>query len=418
MQNVNIQQYQSWIARSVIILAVLAFPTTSFAEDKNFKLYGQANISYDMITTGTVNGAIGGPSTADGISSNRVSSNSSMLGLKASSDLGADWMAVAQVEITVGTDTGESGGDAITGTSKASRLKSAFDRNTYLGLSNASYGKLLMGRYDTPYKMATRNLDVFADGIADNRSLLGTTVKDGVVYETYDSRLSNQILYISPSLASVSVALGFANLTESDTNIEQPRGSALSVAAMYIQSGLYASMAYEAHTITTYDFDNKVNVSHKQSATKLGLGYKFAMLNFGLVYEKSNDEFGNALAYDALTNPCGGSVDGANCAGHSATYLSFKADFTDQDSVKLAFTRSGQVGQAKTGTGATQFSIGLDHAFNDRTMGYFLYSNILNDELAKFGFSTAASSGKFSVNPTGTGGSQPSVFSLGMKLSF
>jgi predicted porin len=418
MQNVNIHKGLVRIAGLLSIMPVLAAPGTAIADNKNVTLYGQANVSYDMITTGTANSTIGGPSTADGISSNRVSSNSSMLGLKASSDLGADWMALAQVEITVGTDTGESGGDAITGTSKVSRLKSAFDRNTYLGLSNASYGKLLIGRYDTPYKMSTRNLDVFADGIADNRSLLGTTVKDGVVYETYDSRLSNQILYISPPLASLNVALGFANLTESDTNIEQPRGSALSVAAMYIQQGLFASVGYEAHSITTYDHDNKVNVSLKQSATKIGVGYKISMLNFGFVYEKSNDEFGNALAYDALTNPCGGLVAGANCAGHSATYLSFKADFTDQDSVKLAFTRSGQVGQAKTGTGATQFSIGLDHAFNDRTTGYFLYSSLSNDELAKFGFSTAASSGKFSVNPTGTGGSQPSVFSLGMKLSF
>ncbi|MGC2166524.1 MAG: porin [Gallionella sp.] len=416
MRNVIIQNNRIKIAGLLTILAALTIPGVANADNRNFTLYGHANVSYDMITTGSANTTIDGPKAFEGVSSNRVSSNSSMVGLKASSDLGENWLAEAQLEITVGTDTGGSGGDEITGNSKASRLKSAFDRNTYLGLSNESFGRLLLGRYDTPYKMATRKLDVFADGIADSRSLLGTTVKGDQVYETYDARLSNQVLYISPQLGSFSVELGFANLTESDTNIQQPRGNALSVATMYARDGVFAALAYEAHTSTTYFKEG--NVSLKENATKIGLGYNWTILNFGFVYEKSNDEYGNSLTQDLLTNPCGGQVDGANCTGHSATYFSFKIDFTDVDSAKVAYARSGQVGAAKTGTGATQFSVGLDHAFNDRTTGYFLYSSLMNDDLAKYGFSTAASSGKFSVNPTGTGGSQPSVFSLGMKLSF
>lgn len=415
MQNLKARNRGNKIVVVASILAGLSVPVTASADNKNLTLYGQANVSYDMITTGKPTSTFGGPTTADGVSSNRVSSNSSMLGLKVSNDLGDGWMADAQLEITVGTDTGGSGGEQITGSSQVSRLRSAFDRNTYLGLSNASIGRLLLGRYDTPYKLATRKLDVFADGIADNRSLMGTTVMpDAVtgvrVMETYDARLSNQILYISPQLGSFSVALGFANLTESDTNIQQPQGNALSVATMYINDGLFAALAYEAHTTTTYHKDG--NISLKESAAKMGLGYNLSMFHFGLVYEKSSDEYGS----DPVAYPL--CISTVNCAGHTATYFSMKVDFTEVDSVKLAFARSGQVGAAKTGTGATQFSIGLDHAFNDRTMGYFLYSNLMNDDSAKFGFSTAASSGKFSVNPTGTGGAQPSVFSLGMKLSF
>ena len=52
------------------------------------------------------------------------------------------------------------------------RTGCATSRNTFVGLTGG-FGTAILGRHDTPYKLATRSLDVFADNIADNRSIMG-----------------------------------------------------------------------------------------------------------------------------------------------------------------------------------------------------------------------------------------------------
>src|SRR3990172_1087018 len=346
---------------ALAIAAALTLSAPACADNVNVTVYGQANVSYDMINTGTTSGT----GSSAGISSSRVSSNSSRLGLKGSNELGSGWSALWQMEATAGTDTGASGG---AGTPAGTTMRSArlFDRNTYLGLSHEDWGKVLAGRHDTPYKMSTRRLDVFADGIADNRSLMGTTVIGGVVTETFDVRVSNLIAYLSPNIGSFSVAVGYANLAESNTNASQDNVSAFSLAGMYEQDPVYMSFAYEAHTTTLKESSTAVK------AAKLGLGYRLGILDLGFAYEKSSDDFGNVAAYDAVANPCGGMTVAANCSGHGTMYLSAKLNITDADALKVAYSRAGQVGAASTLTGANQFSMGVDHDIDERTTVYGL----------------------------------------------
>ncbi|MGC2047202.1 MAG: porin [Gallionella sp.] len=411
---------------NIVLMIAVALPwlTPAWAANENVALYGQANVSYDIINTGTSSGLGALP----GISSSRVASNSSRIGVQGSSELGSGWEIRAQAEVTLGTDTGASGcQNPDSGTTTTSKWKCLFDRNTFLGLTSTGYGTLLAGRHDTPYKMATRRLDVFADGIADNRSLMGATIPGGanrelspgvyanpVVKETFDVRLSNLILYMSPSFGGLSVGLGYSNLTESNTYSKQPSGNAVSVAGMYEQEPFYATIAYEDHT--TSDKVNMLDTTIK--ATKLGLGYKLSILYLGLAYEKIRDDFGNANAYDPVVNPCGGMMAGSNCSGHGTLYLSAKFQFTDDNALKIAYTKAGQVGAASTNTSALQFAMGFDHDFNEHTTGYVLYSTLKNDALVRYGLSTASTSGDNSVNSTGSGGAAPTVLSLGMKYSF
>ena len=416
------------VALAIAAALAMAGPASAAVSD-NVTLYGQVNVSYDMINTGTTTG--GGSS--QGIFSPRLSSNSSRIGLKGSNGLGRGWELLAQAEVTLGSDTGASGCQVPeAGTTESSRLKCLFDRDTYLGLSNDDYGTLLAGRHDTPYKMATRRLDVFADGIADNRSLMGTTIPGGanrvlspgppvvyanpVVTGTFDGRLSNQFLYLSPSFGSLSMNIGYSNLSESNTYAVQPSGSAVSMAVMYEHGPVYATIAYEDHSTNQNDVDPILHTTVK--ATKLGLGYKMGILDLGFAFEKIRDDFGNANAYDPVANPCGGMMDGANCSSHATVYLSGKLRFAGDNAVKIAYTKAGQVGAANSATSASQFAIGYDHDFNERTTGYVLYTSLMNDELVRYGLSTAATSGEYSVNPTGIGGASPSVISFGMKHSF
>jgi len=402
-----------------VLAAALALSAPARADSENVNVYGQANVSYDMLNTGEPAGV----GTAAGISSNRVSSNSSFLGLRGSSELGKGWSAEWQMEGTVGTDTGTTGGTVAGASVSSARL---LDRNTYLGLSNESWGKLLLGRHDTPYKMSTRRLDLFADGIADNRSMLGTTlpgaaINGGVVTETFDTRQSNLVAYFSPELGGISVAIAYSNLAENNMNKSQDSVSALSLAAMYKQDAVYTTLAYEVHTTDMPLSQTKKSIAVK--AGKLGIGYKMGILDLGFIYEKSSDDHGNANPYDGNPgnvsyNPCGGLSDGANCSGHDTLYFSAKFDITVADAFKLAKSKTGQAGTASNGTSAHQFSMGFDHVINERTSVYVLYTVLKNDSLVRYGLSNAATSGAHSVNATGVGGASPSAFSFGMRHKF
>ncbi|MEO8332950.1 MAG: porin, partial [Gallionella sp.] len=285
---------------AALTLSALTLSGPATAAGENVIVYGQANVSYDMISTGTTTGL----GSSSGISSSRVSSNSSRIGLKGSNQLGKGWSAVWQAEASVATDTGAAGvAPASVSTSTTTQVPPVFpattttyatvtttttgtpqifDRDTYLGIYNEDYGTLLAGRHDTPYKMSTRRLDVFADGIADNRSLMGTTMfggAGGVVIQTFDVRMSDMIAYISPNFRSFSIALGYSNLAEGNMNMNQANASALSLAVMYEKDPVYATFAYEVYT-TTPPKDPATAVK----AAKLGLGYKLGIFDLGFAY--------------------------------------------------------------------------------------------------------------------------------------
>ena len=112
--------------------------------------YGQIDLSYDSINTGTSAAGVAGASKSN------VSSNVSRIGLKGSEGLDDGLAAIWQIEQQINIDN--AGGTFAT-------------RNSFVGLKSDSAGTVLLGRYDTPYKLATRRLDPFADSIADNRGL-------------------------------------------------------------------------------------------------------------------------------------------------------------------------------------------------------------------------------------------------------
>lgn len=372
--------------KKIIALAVAAALTApaAFAETSNVTVYGIADVSYDSIRTGTATAGTAG------VTDGRISSNASRLGLKGSEDLGDGLSAIWQIESLVNIGNGGSTGTGIGG------------RNTFAGLSSASAGTVVMGRHDTPYKISTRKFDQFADGIADNRSImganpLGTATGQNVAGFTtaaaaFDGRQDQVLAYISPKLAGFTGALAYVNLTPTVTTSAAAKNNAWSFAGMYDVAPFYASLAYESHKLDT------VAVGDKEHATKLGLGYTQDAFNVNFAYEKTSDNI----------------TAGANTYGHNAYYLSGKYSFGN-DAVKAAYTKAGNLG-ATTNTGVKQFSLGYDHSLSKRTTLYVLYTKLSNDSAAGYTLSNNSSVG--GVTTSAGLGASPSAIALGMKHTF
>ncbi|HYR05869.1 MAG TPA: porin [Gallionella sp.] len=349
--------------------------------------YGQVDLSYDRINNGT---SVTPPGTA-GASKGNVSSNVSRIGFKGSEGLSDSMSAIWQIEQQINIDNS---------TANANTFAS---RNSFLGLKSDSAGTVLLGRYDTPYKLATRRLDVFADSIADNRALLGgvtspTTVKSAS--NAFDGRQADTILYTTPTMKGFTGMVAYANLAEANTTAAAAKANLLSLAGTYDVAPLYGSLSYEEHKLDT------VRVGGKESAWKLGLGYAMDAFTLGLSYEKSNDNLCTAVAAG------GCAAVGADRYGHNAYYLSGNYKM-GMNAVKLAYGKAGKLA-SNANTGANQFSLGYDYGLSKRTKLYAIYSRISNKAASDYGFSqSTASTG--TVNGIG---SSPSAVSLGMRHNF
>jgi predicted porin len=358
--------------KKIIALAIasaLTAPALAFADAT---VYGQANLSVDIVNDGMTNSA----------RTNQLNSNASRLGLKGSEDLGNGLSAVWQMEGAIGMDTGTVG-------------TTLFSRDTYLGLSSATAGTGLVGRHATPYYMATRKLDMFADGIADNRGsqvdgkVATTPFNDTLMGGGHDVRLGNVIAYISPSMSGFSVAAASAFGAETAA-ANTTKGSLYSLAGMYEQGPIYATVAYD--TIK----------AGSGGSGDLGAGLTGGIFAAGAVDDKktafkvggsfTTDAFAvNAVLERITATTAATGVDLKN----TNFYLAGKFNLTSTDDVKLAYTRRGDT----TGNtnNAKQYTVGYDHSLSKATSVYALYTKLTDN----------------TVNVP-----DPSAVSLGVKHSF
>ena len=179
------------------------------------------------------------------LSGAEISSNSSRLGVKGSSDLGNGLKAIYKFETTINVDTGGFGGG----------------RNAYVGLAG-SFGAVLMGRHDTPMKMS-KPTDLFN---GDKEPMAGELGHSGG-----ELRASNVLAYVSPSFNGIKlVAAGAAGET-GDSSITD----VVSVAAMYgsKKKGMYLAGAYN-----TFDASDA-------SEIRLSAQYKAGSLLANVMYQ-------------------------------------------------------------------------------------------------------------------------------------
>lgn len=365
-------------------------------------IYGSANVSLDFVNSGS-----------NGGSATQVSSNASIVGLKGAEDMGSGTSAIWQIESDIGLSN------------SAGSPSTLASRDSFAGLSGKDWGTLLLGRHDTPYKMATRGLDLFADTIADNRALMGPL--DG----TDRIHVPDVVAYVSPAMAGVTVAaayvagagtpVGSANQTNGTT-----KGNAYSLAAMYGAGPINVSLAYQSLEIGSAGtglLGNGQDVNNGGiNGCELGCGLspndKFTSWKLGGGY--SVDAFTINLAYESVKYEPNVATYGTK--NQSDWYLAGKYNFSGSDAVKLAYTAAGNSSyqQAVYGdnsdSGAKQWSVGYDHSLSKNTMVYALYTQVSNDTYAAYGLGGFDGIGG-NVSAAQAGG-KADAWSLGLKHSF
>ena len=192
-------------------LALATLPV--HAQDVEWKLYGTLMVFVDNVkTTGASAGTVTGndlvatyAGTTNLPARNRMTWGTSNLGFRGSYKLNPNLKAIWQYESSASLD-----GDApnVWG-----------GRNCGLGLAGDSWGQVLIGSWDTPYKWVhmiygpLRGLQVFEDPITSNPgfntpvTVTKTTRDNSISDASFNRRQGNSIQYWTPSWSGVSARL-------------------------------------------------------------------------------------------------------------------------------------------------------------------------------------------------------------------
>jgi len=327
--------------KKIIVLAIasaLTLPAMAMAAPT---VYGHINVALESTDTGTV-------------TANQVSSNFSRIGFKGSEDLGGGLTGIYQMEGVVDADDGRF---------------HQFQENTFLGVSG-DFGTVILGNHDTPYMASTRGYDVFADSIADNRSLMSG-----------DVTASNVVAYTSPDFNGLSVS---AAIKGDETGGD---ASTTSISGSYARDNYTAVVATE--TVSAGGVD--------ATATRLAGSYNMDALTVGLMMENTDDGAGVVNA---------------------SNYLSAQYGISDAGTVKLAYTMKADQetgGVTNADTAATQVSLGYDHAMTESTTLFASYTSIANGANSGAGFTNLGSTAGGGATANGD---TATAMSIGMRHSF
>ena len=330
------------------IAAVVAAPAVSAADTT---LYGRAHIDVRSESNGKVDNYT-------------VNSNTSIIGIKGSEDLGDGLKAVFKYEL--GYDMADTDKDGALG-ALAGGKSPLSGRDAYVGLSGG-FGTVIAGRSSTPAKIAW---------YAAGNDHMGDTIADFNKVGFTEFRVDNAIAYISPSFSGFTVAgaivpgeqKGTAAAETAVSNKKNQlypgRGASnttgaanndgiadhYSIGLMYAGGGLKASLGYEK-VADLADVAKTTDAKMVQASAS----YTFGDFTIGGSYEKSSD----FLTVKGLDKKVWGISGKANFGNNYVAANYGTADFD-----------AGTDGSDDY----TTFAIGVGHKFSKRTQVYAAYSN-------------------------------------------
>src|SRR5258708_20092655 len=182
-------------------------------------LYGRVNGRLESVESA-------GPTAATTqVRRNRVQDQASLLGVRGTEDLGGGLKAFFQLETAFKPDQNDTTFAA---------------RNSAVGLQGA-WGSLLMGRWDTPYKVVSTAIDPLGDVTLGGFSaaMNGSGLRNE--FQSFDRRDQNVIQYWSPTWGGLAFRLHHS-VNEGRTATLNPKNSSASIT--YTGGPIYVGYAY------------------------------------------------------------------------------------------------------------------------------------------------------------------------------
>jgi predicted porin len=333
---------------AAVAAAVVAAPA-AFAEST---VYGKMHTSVDMLDYDGY--------SANGYDDWEMNSRASRLGFKGSEDLGNGLKAIYQIELQVNSGGGSQGQGSTSFLGKSSR-------NTFIGLAG-DWGTFLVGRHDTPAKMAfyASGNERLGDSVIDlnlGNNLNGTSSKNQPIGVFHEYRADNAIAYVTPNFSGFTAAVAIIPGEDSDVNGSRDGiADHYSLGLMYKGNGLKVGAGY-----SSYDLDGPGAVDADDwEVMNIGASYTMNAFSFGAHYEKADNQ------PPGLTGVGGGNKDNdydawAVTGKYTFANNAVSAVYTDSD-----FTTAAN-GDGELSRGGWGFA--AEHNFSKRTKVYAAYAS-------------------------------------------
>ena len=354
--------------KKIIALAIAAaISAPAFADNANITVYGKAFLDVESVQN---------DKTALS-SATRVQTNASRLGFKGSEDLGDGLKGWFQYEVQMDADGAGAAGTNGLGSGT---------RNSGVGL-DGSFGTVMMGNWDTPFKLAHNKVELFDNTtVFSALNLIGRA--NGAAGSNFNTRQKNVVQYWSPAIAGVKVNASYAP-DEGSNGTATTQGSnksLVSAAATYDNhdNGIYVSVAYEsradASVATTADTASRIVGRYTLGDLWIGATVEAITINTSASanYTQNNSELVGAYKLGAST-------------------------------VAVSYATAGATNT--NATGATQVSARYGYNFSKRTEGFLAYTQLKNDTAGQYGFSSGSAWGT-------TAGSTQTAIGAGVIHSF
>jgi len=387
--------------KKLVALAVagaFALPLAAQAQTANVTLYGRLNVDFEFVKGKTCAAATfptGAPGTAAGCNVglptestqnstvNRLSSNSSRLGVRGTESLGGGLNAIFQIESSINGDTngGNLGG-----------------RETFVGLQG-SWGKFTMGRFLMPQDDLH---PIFGNAPTLTTSILSTAAlwAQGPLNKGqggFDARTGNSLRYDSPNMQGFTAAFQYstrdssgnadANASVSGDNgdhvSELRHANVWGANVIYANgpwnAGLSAERNNKVRCPTCNDFDWTATLAYDFGTIWPGFGLRLAG-----VYEHTKYELDTLVpgGGDLKRNFWG--VSGTVPVGGGKVYLFYGRA---QKGTGSAADGSAVGGLVKgPDSKADQYEVTYSYSLSPRTLLYAGYVKINNDSNARYTF--------------------------------
>ncbi|MBK4734336.1 porin [Noviherbaspirillum pedocola] len=359
----------------------------------------------------------------------RVTDGNSRVGFSASIGVDAQTRGLLQIEASLNNfDQGgiNSRGDSTTLTS----------RNTYVGIENTRFGRVVVGNNDNAYRSLVGtgnslggNLGLTAYGLDvwNNTSAQMAGNQDSI-FSRGEARYKNSVHYLSPEWAGFQVAASYGFDEQQSNNSDRGR---YSVAGKYRIGGFSVGVGYDHQANTGVDIDaltqgfgfrNAAIQGASTSYTKLLATYQVTpKTTVGAGVEWMDYGF-SQTAVPTASNFYATQQNGS--MKQRAFMVSVAQEVAPNTMVMASWGKLGSLDSTPFGKsgdfGANQISVGATYKLNDNLMPYIYYTRINNQsqQNVNLGQAPLYSNNNNTSNAFLAPGNSPRAFGIGLIARF